>query len=135
MVQAISACPMTITELIELTEKIENGEVKVDDVIDGLIDPDADDEEDQETTSATSSNFDEDDEDDEEARAALQAANLETLRVESLERLSRIKASFTKMMRALARGGTTSPGPRPRSTAGTFRASPRAAKCTSSATI
>jgi RNA polymerase primary sigma factor len=109
MVQAISACPMTITELIGLTEKIENGEVKVDDVIDGLIDPDADDEEDQETTSATSSNFDEDDEDDEEARAALQAANLETLRVESLERLSRIKASFTKMMRALARGGTTSP--------------------------
>ena len=54
MVQAISACPMTITELIELTEKIENGEVKVDDVIDGLIDPDADDEEGQETTSATS---------------------------------------------------------------------------------
>jgi RNA polymerase primary sigma factor len=57
MVQAISACPMTITELIELTEKIENGEVKVDDVIDGLIDPDAADEEDQETTNATSSNF------------------------------------------------------------------------------
>jgi RNA polymerase primary sigma factor len=27
MVQAISACPMTITELIGLTEKIENGEV------------------------------------------------------------------------------------------------------------
>jgi RNA polymerase primary sigma factor len=53
--------------------------------------------------------FDEDDEDDEEARAALQAANLETLRVESLERLARIKASFTKMMRALARGGTASP--------------------------
>ena len=109
MVQAISACPMTITELIELAEKIENNEIKVDDVIDGLIDPNAVDEEEQETTNASSSNFDEDDEDDEEARAALQAANLETLRVESLERLARIKGLYTKMMRALARGGTASP--------------------------
>ena len=109
MVQAISACPMTIAELIELAEKIENNEIKVDDVIDGLIDPNAVDEEEQETTNASSSNFDEDDEDDEEARAALQAANLETLRVESLERLTRIKGLHTKMMRALARGGTASP--------------------------
>ena len=112
MVQAISACPITIAELIELAEKIENNEIKIDDVIDGLIDPNAVDEEEQETTNASSSNFDEDDEDDEdneEARAALQAANLETLRVESLERLARIKDLYTKMMRALARGGTASP--------------------------
>ncbi len=41
MVQAISACPMTIDQLLDLAEKIENGEAKIDDVVDGLIDPDA----------------------------------------------------------------------------------------------
>jgi RNA polymerase primary sigma factor len=110
MVQAISACPLTITELIELAEKIENSEIKVDDVIDGLVDPNAPEEEDTpQPPNPASSNFDDSDEDDEEALAALQAANLETLRIDSLERLGRIKALNTKMIRALARGGAESP--------------------------
>jgi len=109
MVQAISACPMTIAGLIELSEKIENNEIKVDDVIDGLTDPNAADNEEQESSSAPSSNYDDVDEDDEEAQAALQAANLEALRIGSLERLARIKALYTKMLRALARGGVSSP--------------------------
>ena len=109
MVQAISACPMTIAGLIELSEKIENNEIKVDDVIDGLTDPNAVDNEEQDSSSAPSSNYDDVDEDDEEAQAALQAANLEALRIGSLERLARIKALYTKMLRALARGGVSSP--------------------------
>ena len=110
MVQAISACPLTITELIELAEKIENSEIKVDDVIDGLLDPNAPEEEDTpQPPNPASSSFDDSDEDDEEALAALQEANLETLRIDSLERLGRIKALNTKMVRALARGGAESP--------------------------
>ncbi|MDA0237976.1 MAG: RNA polymerase sigma factor RpoD, partial [Proteobacteria bacterium] len=120
MVQAISACPMTITQLLELAEKIENGEVKIDEVVDGLIDPHAlaneEDEEDSSADVSASLNADHDDdgdgeddeEEDEEALAAIQAANLETLRHESLERFSRVRALNTKMMRALARGGATS---------------------------
>jgi RNA polymerase primary sigma factor len=96
--------------LIELAEKIENSEIKVDDVIDGLVDPNAPEEEDTpQPPNPASSNFDDSDEDDEEALAALQAANLETLRIDSLERLGRIKALNTKMIRALARGGAESP--------------------------
>ena len=116
MVQAISACPMTIAQLLEVAEKIENGDVKVDDIVDGLIDPNAEINEEENiapvsVASIVSQDDDSDDEeeDDEEALAAIRAANLAMLRQESLARFSKIKALNVKMIRALARGGPTSP--------------------------
>jgi len=38
MIQAISACPTTIDEILALAAKIENDEMKVDDVVDGFVD-------------------------------------------------------------------------------------------------
>ncbi|WP_426342324.1 RNA polymerase sigma factor RpoD [Pseudoduganella sp. S-14] len=38
MIQAISACPTTISEILALAEKIEKDEMKVDDVVDGFVD-------------------------------------------------------------------------------------------------
>ena len=38
MIQAISACPTTISEILVLAEKIEKDEMKVDDVVDGFVD-------------------------------------------------------------------------------------------------
>ena len=38
MVQAISACPTTISEIIALSHKIANDELKIDDVVDGFVD-------------------------------------------------------------------------------------------------
>ncbi|MBC7455114.1 MAG: RNA polymerase sigma factor RpoD, partial [Massilia sp.] len=38
MVQAISACPTTIAEIIALSHKIERDEIKVDEVVDGFVD-------------------------------------------------------------------------------------------------
>jgi len=38
MIQAISACPTTINEILGLAEKIEKDEMKVDDVVDGFVD-------------------------------------------------------------------------------------------------
>jgi len=40
MVQAISACPVTISEIVALSHKIASDELKIDDVVDGLIEPD-----------------------------------------------------------------------------------------------
>ena len=118
MVQAISACPMTIAQILDLAAKIENDEIKVDDVVDGLVDPNAPEEEQEEESvdvGAEASSIDSDDddaeddsEDDEEAQAAIQRANLELLKNESLEIFSKIKTLNTKMLRALARGGTES---------------------------
>ncbi|AWL03751.1 RNA polymerase sigma factor RpoD [Massilia oculi] len=38
MVQAISACPTTISEIIALSHKIASDELKIDDVVDGFVD-------------------------------------------------------------------------------------------------
>src|SRR2546430_6099020 len=38
MIQAISACPMTVAQILDLADKIEKDELRVDEVVDGLID-------------------------------------------------------------------------------------------------
>ena len=38
MVQAISACPSTIAEMLELVDLVEKDEMRADDLVDGLID-------------------------------------------------------------------------------------------------
>src|SRR5438067_6967878 len=61
MVQAISACPVTISEIIALSHKIASDELKIDDVVDGLIDAD---EGAPAAAPAASSTADDDDEDE-----------------------------------------------------------------------
>ena len=41
MIQAIAACPTTITEILDMASKVENEEIRIDELIDGLIDPNA----------------------------------------------------------------------------------------------
>ncbi len=121
MVQAISACPMTIAEILELADRIEREDMRVDEVVDGLIDPNAPEEEEEQEVSAqqiendlndSSSDDSDDDEEEEEQteeqRAAIQRANLLQLKKDSLERFARIRALNSRMVRSLARGGTTS---------------------------
>jgi len=120
MVQAISACPMTIAEILELADKIERDEMRADEVVDGLIDPNAPEEDEepaspQQVSSDLSDDSDDDNEDDEdeeepteEQQAAIQRANLLQLKMESLERFARIRSLNTKMLKALARNGTSS---------------------------
>ena len=38
MIMAISACPMTVGQILELADKIGKDELKIDDVVDGLLD-------------------------------------------------------------------------------------------------
>jgi RNA polymerase primary sigma factor len=96
MVQAISACPMTIAEILELADKIERDEMRADEVVDGLIDPNAPEEDEepaspQQVSADLSDDSDEDNEDgdeeeepSEEQQAAIQRANLLQLKMESL---------------------------------------------------
>ncbi|MEO8407271.1 MAG: RNA polymerase sigma factor RpoD, partial [Oxalobacteraceae bacterium] len=60
MIQAISACPTTIAEIIAAAEKIANDEIKIDEIVDGLADPDSSDEH------AAAATADEDDAEDED---------------------------------------------------------------------
>src|SRR6476469_312128 len=44
MILAISACPTTVKEILDLADKVEKAELRIDEVIDGLIDPNAKDD-------------------------------------------------------------------------------------------
>ena len=109
MIQAISACPATIAEILSLAAKIENDQLRIDELIDGFVDSedeavigaDGDEEEEEEETASNSSN----DEEDEEAVAAAAAANLAQLKADALARFAIIADLFAKMGKAYEKHG------------------------------
>jgi RNA polymerase primary sigma factor len=62
MIQAISACPTTIAEILAAADRISKDEIKVDEIVDGLVDPN----ESEQQVEAAASDSDEDDEEEEE---------------------------------------------------------------------
>ncbi|MBK1681319.1 RNA polymerase sigma factor RpoD [Rhodocyclus tenuis] len=108
MIQAISACPTTIAEIIDAADKIERDEMRIDELIDGLIDMNAAAEP---AALVEESEVDEEDEDeageDEEGgEAAAASASLLQLKTEALERFANIKAMYAKAHSALAKKGS-----------------------------
>ena len=100
MVQAIAACPTTITELLAMVDKVESNELSVDEVVDGLIDVEveapivaADVEEEVEE------DIDEEEDDDADGAkaAAISAEALAKLREEVLTRFAAIRKTNQKM--------------------------------------
>jgi len=109
MIQAISACPTTIAEILDLAHKVETDELRVDEVVDGLID-----EDEVEVLPAASvaddSASDEDEDEDGDDGAAAITASLMQLKADVLERFATIKALQTKMHRALVSKGSQDKG-------------------------
>jgi RNA polymerase primary sigma factor len=108
MVQAISGCPTTIAELLSMIDKVETDELRVDEVVDGLIDSDvgldAAFTADQET--AEDEETEEEDDDDGAKAAAVSAAALVKLKEEVLARFAIIRAAYEKKMQVLRKHGT-----------------------------
>jgi RNA polymerase primary sigma factor len=109
MIQAISACPTTIAEIIALAQKIENDEMKVDDVVDGFVDLNEVSAPVAPARSAASSDDDEDEDeeldDDEDGDANGGAAGFSTeqlaqLKVDALEKFALISSQYDKMRKA-----------------------------------
>ncbi len=105
MVQAISACPMTIAEILVLADKIERDEIPADDVVDGLAGL----EEPAPSLAVSASASDEDSEegvedDDEEASAALSAELLAKLKAMSLEKFAAIRKAHEKLLGLIEKG-------------------------------
>jgi RNA polymerase primary sigma factor len=110
MIQAISACPTTIAEILALAEKIEKDEIRVDEVVDGLADPEAE-QLIEESTADEEEEVEEDletEEESEEAAAALHTANMLKLKVDVLKHFGVIRGIYNKMLRALAKNGPRS---------------------------
>ena len=66
MVQAIAACPTTISELLAIVDRVEKEEVSVEELVDGLIDNDIGLDKNFETDSVSGKESEDDDESDEE---------------------------------------------------------------------
>ncbi|HEY0063710.1 MAG TPA: RNA polymerase sigma factor RpoD, partial [Telluria sp.] len=116
MIQAISACPVTIAEIISAAIRIQNEEIKIDEIVDGMVDPD----EGEEQVVAAQAEEDEDEEEgdeDEEVEeeennasgaAGFSAEQLEALKNQALEKFEVISVQFDKMRKAFEKDGYNS---------------------------
>jgi RNA polymerase primary sigma factor len=117
MVQAISACPTTISEIIALSHKIARDEAKIDEVVDGFVQPDeaapapaapaaaAQDDEDEELDDVE----EEEDGDVGGGAAGYSTEQLAQLRKGALEKFALIEKQFDKMGHAFKTDGYGSP--------------------------
>jgi len=103
MIMAISACPMTVAQILELATKIERDELKIDDVVDGLMDFTE-----QLATIVDSDELDEAEESEDDS-GAIAAENLERLKVAGLARFTVIRKLFTRMLVILQKDGHKAP--------------------------
>jgi RNA polymerase primary sigma factor len=117
MIQAISACPGTIAEVLELIDRVSREELRIDEVVDGFIDPDA--EEDEEVASFSEpveeedELIEEDENEDEDAAAesdveAAASANLEELKQQAFAHFAVVRELFEKMLKELGKHGSHS---------------------------
>ena len=105
MIQAISACPATIAEILALADKVTKEELRIDEVIDGFIDvqdemvaePVVEEELDEEEV--------EDEEESEEDGDAAAAANLAQLKEDALARFAVIADLFSKLGKSYEKFG------------------------------
>ena len=104
MVQAISACPLTIAQILDMAEKVRKDEMRIDELVDGLMDSQGEDISMEMAESETGAGEDEEEE-GEEGGSGMSAASLAQLKADSLERFSAIRKSFDKMRVARNRQG------------------------------
>ncbi len=108
MIQAISACPTTIAEILDAVAKIERDEMRIDELIDGLIDPNATEEApaaaEEEAIEEDEGDGDGDDDGDDGGAAA--SASLLQLKTDALERFATIRALHAKAHGTLVKKGS-----------------------------
>src|SRR5690349_20949719 len=107
MIQAISACPTTIAEILALAQKVERDEMRVDEIVDGLLDPNAEEIIGEEVPEETMEEELEAEEGDEDG-AGVPSASLLQLKAAAMERFETIRQLYAKMMKALQRNGSRS---------------------------
>jgi RNA polymerase primary sigma factor len=121
MIQAISACPVTIAEIIDAANRIEKDEIKIDEIVDGMFDSDDSGVGAVGPASADGEDDEDEDEDEEEAEeeeeaaaspgaAGYSAEQLEALKVSALEKFNHIAQQFDKMRKAYEKEGYSSKG-------------------------
>ncbi|BBB59729.1 hypothetical protein UNDKW_1456 [Undibacterium sp. KW1] len=120
MIQAISACPTTIAEILAAADRIAADEIKIDEIVDGLVDPNADEQAAPVVVAAAEESSEEDEEDEEEEEeeedddggaagaAAISAEQLEQLKRDALAKFEIIATNFDKMRKSYEKEGYNS---------------------------
>ncbi|MCD0502425.1 RNA polymerase sigma factor RpoD [Bordetella petrii] len=99
MVMAISACPTTINEILSHVTRVREGQAQIDEVVDGLVDP-----EDGEEYAGAGVTADEDEGDDGPA-GGMSSKQLEDLRVKALAKFDEVSKQFEKMRTSYEKDG------------------------------
>ena len=102
MVMAISACPTTIAEILEHGEKIRSAESAIDDVVDGLMDPEA---EDFPSAARESEDEEEGEESTDIGASGMTAGQLDELKSRALAKFDHVRKLFEKMRVAFEKEG------------------------------
>ena len=108
MIQAISACPTTISGILELANKVAQDEMRIDELVDGLLDPNAQEIVGEEISDESLvQELDAGDGDDEDS-AAIASANSLKLKISALERFSVIYSAYAEMQNIIKKKGSSS---------------------------
>ncbi|WP_426110549.1 RNA polymerase sigma factor RpoD [Massilia sp. PWRC2] len=119
MIQAISACPVTIAEIISAAIRIRNDETKIDEIVDGMVEedpvvapqppaPPAASDDDEEDDEAEEEEGEEEEENNASGAAGFSAEQLEALKNQALEKFDTISTQFDKMRKAFEKDGYNS---------------------------
>lgn len=111
MIQAISACPPIIAGIVGLATEIEKDSLRIDEVVDGLLDANAQDIMNEEISEESleqeleASDLGDEDEDEDGDSAAIASANLLKLKADALERFAVIGEIYNEMQILLEKEG------------------------------
>jgi len=100
MIGAISACPTTIAEVLADVQKIRAGEMRIDELVDGLLDDNA-----EEDLEFGPKNVEADEDDDGESLKAAQTARLAELKAAAMVKFDAIEKWFDRMRQAYETDG------------------------------
>ena len=101
---ALALCPVTINEIISFGSEIEEGKLKIEEIVDGIIDPDAPEEHLLENTESEIQAIEEDENIKDEDEGQASSKLLERQKV-FLEKIELIAADFSSMGRSLEEDG------------------------------
>ncbi|HZZ94831.1 MAG TPA: RNA polymerase sigma factor RpoD [Usitatibacter sp.] len=105
MIQAISSCPTTIEEILRMAELIEKDEMRIDELVDGLVDEDGEDQVVEEEIADDEDLEEAEEEVDEGEEDAVASADLEQLKQDSLVHFNKIRRQYKKMKKILGEKG------------------------------
>ena len=104
MIHAISSCPTTIEEILRLADLVEREEMRIDELVDGLVDPDEDEVVEEEASEEEElEEIEEEEQEGEDGDIA--SADLEQLKVDSLAHFNKMRRLYKRMKKVLVEKG------------------------------